>query len=127
MIDGTAVCGRLSSRRRASLIIALAVLCLHGCQPAARDFDRIGPGQSRSQVKELLGEPDRIRSDTLPQGAFFGPQEALTSQLAAGDPYEEWVYLEGETEFYVWFAGGAEDPESWQVVTTARASSGAVY
>lgn len=109
------------------LLLALLLLALAGCRSAEPDFDRVSPGNSRAQVRELAGEPDRIRMDILPEGAFFGPQEALTPLLAPGAPYEEWVYLQEDIEIYVWFSGSPADPDGWLVVHTASSPVGAVY
>jgi hypothetical protein len=41
---------------------------------------------------------------------------------------EEWVYVLGEEELYVWFAGEeGETKDQWQVIKTARYPVGAVY
>lgn len=127
MTDLRLKCQPFGGRPLGLLLLLALLLSLSGCRPAAPDINEVAPGQSRSQVRELAGEPERTRTDELPPGAFFGPQEALSPLLDPGDPYEEWVYVEGDTEFYVWFAGSPDDPASWRVVQTASSPVGAVY
>ena len=64
----------------------------------------------------------------LPDGPFYGPQEALASVLSAGDSVEEWIYRRnGETQ-YVWFWGEPEvDEADWTVLMTATYPEDAVY
>ena len=82
----------------------MAIL-LSGCQARPDNSVVIGPGSSHTNVLSLLGEPDRVQEFNLPEVPFFGPQESLTDLIPAGTPVEEWVYIEGEEELYVWFAG----------------------
>jgi hypothetical protein len=81
---------------------------------------------SHAEVTDLLGRPDAVSPGKLPEGPFFGPQEALLSVLAPGAQFEEWIYAVGEDDFYVWFAGpGARD--DWRVILTARYPRDAVF
>lgn len=84
-------------------------------------------GMDRSEVENLLGAPGSMSLEHLPEGALFGPQEALYGPLAAGDPYEEWRYDLGDDDLYVWYAGPSSDPVDWLVVMTAQVPKDAVY
>lgn len=109
------------------IIIWIAIL-LSGCQAPPDNSVVIGPGSSHTNVLSLLGEPDRVQEFNLPEVPFFGPQESLTDLIPTGTPVEEWVYVLGEEELYVWFAGEeGQVKDQWQVIKTARYPVGAVY
>jgi hypothetical protein len=108
-------------------VIWLAILIV-ACQTKTPDADGISIGASRADVRALMGEPERVQEFELPDAPFFGPQESLIDLVPAGTPVEEWVYIQGEEEQYVWFAGEAgQAKDLWRVIETARYPVGAVY
>jgi hypothetical protein len=77
---------------------------------------------------ELLGSPDERSQHTLSDGPYYGPSEGLVALLRPGDPFEEWVYMHIEWDYYVWFAGESKSPNGdWRVILTARYPHGAVF
>jgi hypothetical protein len=91
-------------------------------------FSQVEPGATRAEVEALLGAPDERQEMLLPEGPFWGPQEALSAILEPGAPFEEWVYHRDEYDYYVWFAAPADEPgEDWQVIQTASYPAGAVF
>jgi len=108
-------------------IILLAGL-LGACQTIPGDAVLISTGSSREEVREQLGEPERVQEFNLPDVPFFGPQELLTELIPVGTNVEEWVYLEDEEELYIWFVGAeGQNKDQWKVIETGRYPAGAVY
>lgn len=108
-------------------LIGLAFL-LVSCQAVPGEASAIEIGSSRAEVRAELGEPQRMQEFILPEAPFFGPQESLTGLVPPGATVEEWVYLQGEEEWYIWFTGPeGQNREAWQVVETGRYPVGAVY
>jgi len=101
---------------------------LGACQTIPGDAVLISPGSSRAEVREQLGDPARVGDFNLPEAPFFGPQESLTDLIPVGTKVEEWVYIQDESELYIWFvrAQGA-NKDQWQVIATVRYPAGAVY
>lgn len=88
----------------------------------------LGPGLSKDEVLESLGEPDQIQDFVLPEGPFFGPQEGLINLLPAGTVVEEWVYGIGDEVTFVWFSGTNGDVrEDWRVIDVGTFPKGAVF
>lgn len=108
-------------------LIWLTILIV-ACQARTPGADTISIGSSRADVRALMGEPERVQEFKLPEAPFFGPQESLTDLVPAGTPVEEWVYILGEEELYVWFAGEeGQAKDQWRTISTARYPVGAVY
>lgn len=111
-------------------LVLLLVPCFIGsaCLAGRPLQDSATPGATPAQVRAALGEPTRTQEFLLPEVPFFGPQESLTDLIPAGTPVEEWVYVQGDEELYVWFTCTGEDTEvECGVVKTARYPVGAVY
>ncbi len=105
------------------LAIALLAAC-GGTEPP----EELRVGATRSQVVAALGEPDEREDFLMPDGGFFGPQEALTRLVPPGEIVEQWVYQKGDELTYVWFAGRAgAERVSWTVVAFSTAPADAVY
>jgi len=98
------------------------------CQARQMQQGSADPGSTPAQVRAILGEPTRTQEFLLPEVPFFGPQESLTDLIPAGTPVEEWVYVQGDEELYVWFdctrepAGG-----ECSLIESGRYPVGAVY
>jgi hypothetical protein len=119
--------GKNDSRKTAALSILLAVL-LVGCRGVGQAVDDIAVGQTRAEVRQALGDPDRTDEFPLPEAATFGPVEELDGKVPVGQPVEEWVYERGEDELYIWFAGqSGQEPAQWTVIHFAVYPAGAVY
>ena len=109
------------------LVLVAASLALAAC-------GTIGPpqgvqlGMPRNLVLNELGGADEVTDFVMPEGGFFGPQEALSGLVEPGTTVEQWVYyLDGEVT-YAWFAGPAgSDRGSWTLVASATVPSDAVY
>jgi hypothetical protein len=108
--------------------LLLASLTLAACSTETNADAETLDGLNQGGVRELLGEPDSVQDFVLPADPFFGPQEILSSLVAAGDTVEEWRYEVGEDVQYVWFYGDAsQDREGWRVVASAKVPKDAVY
>ena len=110
--------------RRLSLLLLLS---LTACTDVETQLAQVKPGLSKSEVQDLLGEPEQAYVSMLPEGYFFGPQEGLADLISPGERYEEWIYHIGEDDFYVWFAGDGYSMDSWTVIRTARYPRDAVW
>ncbi len=110
---------------RISMIIFYLFLSSSACR--AR-WASLAPGDSPGQVRARLGEPTRTQDFLLPEAPFFGPQESLTGLIPAGTLVEEWVYVQGNEEQYVWFrCDQGEVGEDCSLIKTASYPVGAVY
>ena len=110
------------------LLSILLTMLVSGCGGADRAAEKIEVGQTRQEVRDALGEPDRTDEFPLPEAATFGPQEELTGKVPVGQPVEEWVYERGSEEIYLWFAGqSGEEPDQWTVIHYAVYPADAVY
>lgn len=111
-----------------SVGLFLASLILAACSAQANVDPEALEGLSQAEVRELLGEPDGVQDFILPADPFFGPQEILSSLVAAGDTVEEWRYEVGEDVQYVWFYGDAsQGREGWRVIASVKVPKDAVY
>jgi hypothetical protein len=106
----------------------LVLVILDACRVQPPQAATVSPGATPAQVRTLLGEPTRLQNFLLPEAPFFGPQESLTNLIPAGTPVEEWVYVQGNEELYVWFVctQGSSEGEC-TVIESARYPVGAVY
>ena len=112
----------------ALMVLAAGGLLLAACQNQIVARREMQPGLSPAQVQGLLGEPARTQDFLLPEVPFFGPQESLTGLIPAGALVEEWVYVQGDEELYVWFhCDQGEVGEDCSLIKTASYPVGAVY
>lgn len=119
--------GTFDLRKTTALGILLAVV-LVGCRGPDQTVDKLAVGQTRAEVRQTLGDPDRTDEYPLPEAATFGPQEELSGKVPVGQPVEEWVYKRGDEEIYIWFAGqNGEEPGQWTVIHYAVYPAAAVY
>lgn len=113
---------------RAIHLLASAALLMAGCSRPQTPPVEVEAGLTLEEVRDALGEPDEIQEFVMPDGPFFGPQEALSGLVPAGSLIEEWRYeLDDEVRF-VWFY---EDPASGQegrrLVATIIVPKDAIY
>ena len=96
--------------------------------PAFDHFlDGITVGQTRDQVRKLLGEPSRSRTATTAPGAF-GYGKLLFSVLGVGADYEAWEYDRDHADYFVFFASTKGEPgERSRTVAKFRHQHGVVY
>jgi hypothetical protein len=110
------------------IIIIWLIILLNACQLKIGNTGVINTGSSRADVLAMIGKPKRVQEFKLQETPFYGPQENLTNLIPARTLVEEWVYIKGEEELYVWFAGEeGQEKDQWRVIETARYPAGAVY
>ena len=112
------------------ITFATCAVCtfLFACQLGILQADSVNPGDTQAHVQKLLGEPARTQRFSMPEPPFWGPQESLTDLIPAGTQVEEWVYVQGKEELYIWFACDSETlTGECSVIKTARYPVGAVY
>lgn len=91
-------------------------------------FFPVQKGKSRDQVLESLGSPFLKLENNLPTGPFSGPQQGLESVIGFGSSYEEWLYRDSGSDYFIWFATTAEQPkDQWVVVAAAKFPTDAVF
>ncbi len=109
-------------------LLAISTLLTAGCLRSHNPQVELEAGLTHQEVRGVLGEPDEIKEFVMPEGAFFGPQEALSGLVPAGSLVEEWRYdLNGEVR-YVWFYGvTAAERDGRRVIATTTVPKDAVY
>lgn len=132
-------------RRRSRALIArtlrrgalLAVVAAAGLSCSPSEGSLLGRGEAlagstAAEVRQRLGDPDRRAERTWEP--MMGPGEGLT--LAPGDRYDEWVYVYGDKELYLFLrdsgadaAGGSGDGGSrgMKVIDHAVHVEGRIY
>jgi hypothetical protein len=117
----------MHERLRLCALVLLAV-CALGCRGKFDNLDDLN-GQSKSAVRERLGEPEVDVYDIFREKGF-GPHRALKGLLEVGHPYEFWQYRhEGDLHTLI-FADPSDaesDPETWRVVLVDTLPAGHVY
>jgi hypothetical protein len=115
-------------RLRPSLIFLLVIFApsMTGC--IGNTQIELKAGFTHQEVEHALGQPDEMGEFTMPDGGFFGPQEALSGLVPAGSQVEEWRYKLGDEVTYVWFYGDSTvTKDIWRVIATATLPADAVY
>ncbi len=84
-----------------------------------KNFRVVENDMSRQDIEYILGEPEKVIHEIVPEQPFYGPQEILISVLKPSDPYEEWIYTDNEKIYLVWFGSSSdESKDKWKVVAT---------
>jgi len=106
----------------------MLVVILVACSPISTPPVEVTRGSLKEEVIALYGEPDRAQEFIIPDEPFFGPQESLIDLVPPGTLIEEWVYVIGDEELYIWFTGENDEArENWLVLDLGRYPTGAVY
>ena len=87
--------------KRLICILLLAIVSIAGCK--SENLDEIMmTGLQKSDVKQMLGEPDKIEELTKHTEHVFGPVESLWYQMQMGDKIVIWIYetRTGRKELY---------------------------
>lgn len=79
------------TRRRAWIVLGGGLFAL-GCQFEPGLDERTFTGMQQAEVRELLGEPDRVEEIRKTTEYVFGPVETVWSRLEMGDHIVSWVY-----------------------------------
>jgi hypothetical protein len=101
-------------------------------EPAAQfsvsAYRQISSGMTRTEVRNRLGDPSAIRSNTLPEGRLWGPQEGIDiNTLDRRRRYEEWQYEHKDTVFLIWFGDPAREKSAWRTIGKTSYPKGAVF
>lgn len=109
------------------VLMSLVSACASSETPV-KSFSEVKSGMSKTQVRNIMGNPELFTVTVLPQQPFFGPQESLVKFLKPGASFEEWQYTDEETIYLIWFSSTKKEPqENWTVVTKFSYSKGAVF
>ena len=106
----------------------ISALLITGCLGTQNPSVELKAGQTPQEVEAALGQPDEVNDFVMPDGPFFGPQEALSGLVSAGSVVEERQYKVNDDVIYVWFYGDSTaEKNSWRLIATATVSKDAVY
>jgi hypothetical protein len=118
----------LMKSKRIRYFSIILIFLLTACTTGRLKWGNIPIGTSLGEVRKQLGDPDRQQDFSLPEVPFWGPQEKLAGLIPPGTIIEEWVYVKGDKEFYIWFVGEDEQSKDlWKVIETGKAPVDAVY
>jgi hypothetical protein len=91
-------------------------------------FNQISSGMTRTEVRNRLGDPAAIRTDSLPKGPFWGPQEGIDIHTLDGlRRYEEWQYEHKDTIYLIWFGDPVREKSAWRTIGKTSYPKGAVF
>ncbi len=108
-------------------LLLFLVVSLSSCSFESK-FSQVKPGLTRSEIKNLLGDPMVIQNGVTTDQPFWGPQEGLDGILGVGAPFEEWLYKEGDQNYYIWFGAKSGKPKSsWLVIRNNKYPEGVVF
>jgi hypothetical protein len=108
--------------------LKISTLLVAGCLWVRSSQVEITTGLTPGEVRDALGAPIDTREFVMPDGTFFGPQEALSGLVPAGGLVEEWRYESNDEVRYFWFYGDPEaGREGRRLVATATVPKDAVY
>ena|GEM_PF-3184471 len=80
--------------------------------PVSTRIAWVKPGQTRTQVRWLVGEPESI-SDEVALWPFTYPADIIGVRSS----YEQWVYRDGNTIYAIHFGGKCKEPrDQWTVI-----------
>ena len=83
--------------------LMLIVVSITGCQSQSENLAEMEfTGMEKSEVLQLLGEPDKIEELTKSTEYIFGPIESLWDQIEMGEKIITWTYetSDGYKELY---------------------------
>ncbi|MBI4537620.1 MAG: hypothetical protein HY712_06655 [candidate division NC10 bacterium] len=113
---------------RIALPLAILTLLMAECLSAQIPRAELAAGLTRQEVRDALGEPDEKLEFVMPDGPFFGPQEALSGLVPSGSLVEEWRYELNADVRYVWFYGDtAAGGGGRRLIATTTVPKDAVY
>ena len=91
-------------------------------------FNQISSGKTRTEVRNRLGDPAAIRTDSLPKRPFWGPQEGIDiNSLDVLRRYEEWQYEHKDTIYLIWFGDPVREKSAWRTIGKTSYPKGAVF
>ena len=88
------------------ILLAVVVGALCGCTQQPGLDRRSFAGMPLSEVRELLGEPDRTEEIRKTSEHIFGPIENVWAQVEMGDTIVTWVYEDRHGRKELYFAEG---------------------
>ncbi len=77
--------------KRLIYILLSVIIFIGGCQSEGLD-EKIFTGLSKPQVKQMLGEPDKIEELIKDAEHIFGPVANIWYQIQIGDKIVIWIY-----------------------------------
>ncbi len=92
-------------RFAAFLVVVLLFACSH--EPGLDQ--RVLTGMQRSEIRELLGEPDETEELIKQVPYIFGPVEGIWDRMEMGDTLVTWIYETSNGRKEVYFVN--DDPE----------------
>jgi hypothetical protein len=91
-------------------------------------FNQISSGMTRTETRNRLGDPAAIRTDSLPKGPFWSPQEGIDIKALDGlRRYEEWRYEHKNTVYLIWFGDPVIEKNAWRVIGKTSYPKGAKF
>jgi len=85
------------------LVLIVIVYAITGCQSQNENLAEMEfTGMEKTEVVQMLGEPDKIEELTKSTEYIFGPIEGLWDQIEMGDKIVTWTYetSDGYKELY---------------------------
>jgi hypothetical protein len=91
-------------------------------------YKQIFSGMTRTEIRNRLGDPAAIRTNRLPEGPFWGPQEGIDIKtLDSLRRYEEWQYEHKDTIYLIWFGDPVKGESAWRTIGKTSYPKGAVF
>ena len=109
-------------KRETAILLIILCMLLASCT-ADRDISNlVQVGQTRKEIKSILGEPDEIKTFTKSAGPIWGPEEEFWDKIPAGSKLEVWRYQGPNGNLNLYFLDDAE-----RLSYKAYAPKGVVY
>ncbi len=109
-----------------AVAVLLLVTFCSSCQSSKTRPIVVEAGMTHNEVTDRFGEPNRRIEFLMPDGPFLGPSEDLSGLVIPGTPVEEWVFVVGNTETFVWFVKADSTSES-RSIDSATYPEGATF
>ena len=107
---------------RTILLFLILINLFASCSQKKDISTLIKRGQTREQIKKILGEPEEIKSFKKASDIIWGPEEAFWNEIPSGAVHEVWRYKDSGGRLNLYFIDG-NDSLSFQ----AYVPNGVVY
>jgi hypothetical protein len=81
----------MNSFRQSFGLLLLGAVCLAGCGRAPLEKTHL-TGLTKAEVRQQLGEPQKIEAIVKRDAHMFGPIEAIWDKVPVGEKIEAWTY-----------------------------------
>ena len=104
------------------LILSLLVIFLTSCKEDQINYQQLQIGQTKQEIKILLGTPYEIASIIKTKGHIWGPEEEFWSKIQNGTKLEVWSYKNDTGHLNLYFTS-----DNNHLAYKAFAPKGVVY